>query len=79
MTSQSRADNLPGYVREMTDRMNRVERRGSEVPNGLVEGQLLVVLDPDQLPEDAGVGARAYIDSLDETWALAADGTWAKV
>jgi hypothetical protein len=79
MTSQSRTETLPGYVRAMTDRMNRVERRGSEVPNGLEEGQLLVVMDPDQLPEDAGVGARAFVDSLNETWALDANGTWAKV
>lgn len=79
MTHISRADTLPGFVREITDRVTRVERQGSEVPNGLEEGQLLFVYDLDQLPEDAGTGAKAYIDSLDETWALAADGTWAKV
>ena len=78
MTSISRADSLPGFVRSMNDRVARVERRGSEVPNGLEAGQLMVVLDLDQLPEDAGTGARAYVDSLGETWALGVDG-WAKV
>jgi hypothetical protein len=79
VTSISRADSLPGFVRELTDRVTRVERRGSEVPNGLEQGQLLFVDDLDQLPEDAGVGAQAFVDSLDETWRMAADGTWAKV
>lgn len=79
MTSISRADNLPGFVRSMNDRMARVERRGSEVPNGLAEGQLMVVFDLDQLPDDAAAGARAYVDSVDETWQMGADGTWSKV
>jgi hypothetical protein len=79
VTHISRSDTLPGFVREITDRVTRVERQGSEVPNGLEEGQLLFVYDIDQLPEDAGVGAKAYIDALDETWALGANGTWAKV
>lgn len=73
------SDSLPGFVREMTDRVSRVERRGSEPPNGLAAGVLIVVLDPDQLPDDAEAGARAYVDSLDETWARGADGVWAKV
>jgi hypothetical protein len=79
VTSISRADNLPGFVRSMNDRVARVERRGSETPNGLEAGQLMVVLDLDQLPEDAGTGAQAYIDALDETWQMGADGTWSKV
>lgn len=79
MTSISRADSLPGFVRSMNDRVARVERRGSEVPNGLEEGQLMVVLDLNQLPEDAGVGARAWVDDIDQTWQMGADGTWSQV
>jgi hypothetical protein len=79
VTSISRADNLPGFVRSMNDRVARVERRGSEVPNGLEEGQLMVVLDLNQLPEDAGVGARAWVDDIDQTWQMGADGTWSQV
>jgi hypothetical protein len=79
VTSISRADNLPGFVRSMNDRVARVERRGSEVPNGLEAGQLMVVLDLNQLPEDAAVGTRAFVDDIDQTWQMGADGTWSQV
>lgn len=79
MTSISRADNLPGFVRSMNDRVARIERRGSEVPNGLEQGQLMVVLDLDQLPDDAAAGTQAWVDDIDQTWAMGADGTWSRV
>jgi hypothetical protein len=63
----------------MNDRVARVERRGSEVPNGLEAGQLMVVTDLNQLPEDAGVGAQAWVDDIDQTWQMGADGTWSQV
>lgn len=71
-------DTLPGFVRDITDRMDRVERRGSTVPSGKESGELMVVLDLDQLPDDAPEGTQVYVDDIDAVWEMLADGTWAQ-
>jgi hypothetical protein len=39
----------------------------------------MVVLDLNQLPEDAAVGTQAFVDDIDQTWQMGADGTWSQV